>query len=191
MRQLLILLCLYLPVQGHCQLQAETLGGCKATLYNSETIFPASAKRSETHTRYTLNRPVLWAGIGAAFASGAAWGLHEKQMHHWGEFKERFPNASPRFWGPDSWRNKYVNQDPAQGRTAWDLGPVQVTKPVFFTDAKHPLATATIGFGFSAGICLGHELRQPRPWWHYALDAALIFGARSAGNYITFNALYH
>lgn len=184
MRSLLILLCLYLPVQGHCQLQAETWRA------HSVTLSPPTVAKNAT-VRYTLKRPILWAGIGAAFASGAAWGLHEKQMHHWGEFKERFPNASPRFWGPDSWRNKYVNQDPTQGRTAWDLGPVKVTKPVFFTDAKHPLATATIGFGFSAGICLGHELSQPRPWWHYALDAALIFGARSLGNYLAFNAIYN
>ena len=141
--------------------------------------------------RYTLNRPVLWVGIGSAFASGAAWGLHQKTAHHWNEFHARFPNANPKYWNPaESWKNKWVNGDPAQGRTAWDLGPVSVTKPVHLTDAAHPLASANIGFAFAGGICLGYELRNPRPWWHYGLDAVLVFGARSAGNYLTFNLLY-
>lgn len=138
--------------------------------------------------RYTINRPQLWVGMGSAFVSGAAWGLHEKSLNHPNEFFNTFPNASRRIWGPDSWRNKYVNGDPAQGRTKWDLGPVKITKPVHVTDAKHPLATISQAGLFSAGVCV--TIGERRPFLHYLADFALIGLARSAGNYLTFNALY-
>jgi len=172
MRTLLLLLCLYLPAHSHCQSSSVMLN-------NSNTILPTPAKR------YTLNRPQLWVGIGSAFASGAAWGLHEKTAHHWGAFQKRFPNANPLVWNPDeSWRAKYVNHDPEQGRVKW--GPV--AKPVQLTDAKHALATITQAGLLSAGVCV--TIGDRRQWWHYALDLTLVSAARSAGNFLTFNALY-
>lgn len=138
--------------------------------------------------RYTLNRPALWVGMGAAFTSGAAWGLHEKSTHHWHEFHARFPKVDPRIWGPDAWRNKYVNGDPALGRVKWDFGPVRVVKPVHFTDAAHPLATITQAGLLTAGVCI--TIGEQRPWWHYTADLLLVSLARSGGNYLTFNLLY-
>ena len=154
MRYLILLVALYLPAHAHCQ-------------------------------RYILNRPQLWVGCGAAFASGAAWGLHEKTAHHWGTFQKRFPNANPLVWNPDeSWRAKYVNHDPEQGRVKW--GPFN--KPVQLTDAKHALATITQAGMLSAGVCV--TIGEKRPWWHYALDLTIVSAARSSGNFLTFNALY-
>jgi len=185
MRSLLLILALYLPAQSNCQVKIDGSLSCKGLLDNcsefpnSSTIFPTSAKW------YTLNRPQLWAGCGAAFASGAAWGLHEKTAHHWNEFHATFPNANPLVWNPDeSWRAKYNNNDPEQGRVKW--GPFN--KPVQLTDAKHALATITQAGMLSAGMCV--TIGEKRPWWHYALDLTLVSLSRSAGNYLTFNALY-
>jgi hypothetical protein len=111
------------------------------------------------------------APLALSFVSGAAWGLHEKTAHHWPQFQARFPDANPRFWNPAvSWRNKYKNGEPEQGRNG---------VPIWATDAKHILATTNQTF-----------IGQKRKWWHYAADAGLSFMAYSLGNKLTFNWIY-
>lgn len=128
--------------------------------------------------KYNWKRAIAPASL--CFVSGAAWGLHEKTMHHYPAFETRFPGAKPRFWNPAvSWTNKYVD---------WPEDKTRRRIPVVFTDAKHLLASTTQVTAFAAGACI--TLGDKRPWWHYAIDVGISFGAYSAGNYITFNALY-
>jgi len=118
--------------------------------------------------------------LALSFAAGAAWGLHEKTAHHWPEFQARFPHANPGFWNPaESWRNKYRNGEPEQGRN---------NTPIWATDAKHLLATTNQTTIFAAGvtICWGEK----RKTWHYAADAGLSFLAYSLGNKLTFKWIY-
>lgn len=128
--------------------------------------------------RYNWRHAIAPASL--SLVSGGAWGLHEKTMHHWPQFQDRFPGANPKFWNPAvSWTNKYRN---------WPEDKTRRRVPVFFTDAKHLLASVSQVSAFSAGACI--TLGDKRPWWHYALDVGISFAAYSAGNYITFNALY-
>lgn len=118
--------------------------------------------------------------ISLPFVAGALWGLHETLLHHWPNFAAKHPNANPQWWNPaESWRNKYRNGDPEQGRIGW---PAQVT------DAKHLLVLGHNATLFGAGLSIG--LGQPRKWWRYALDAGAALVAYSAGNFLTYNILY-
>ena len=127
-------------------------------------------------------RPALRTGLKLAmpFVSGALWGLHETLLHHWPAFASKHPNANPKWWNPaESWRNKYRNSDPEQGRTGW---PAQVT------DAKHLLVLGHNATLFGAGVCIA--IGKRRRWWRYALDAGASLAAYSAGNLLTYNILY-
>jgi len=54
-------------------------------------------------------------------------------VHHYST--SIFKKLNPYFWdGEISWRNKYINGDPSQGRVKWFFGLV---KPVQITDAFH------------------------------------------------------
>lgn len=54
--------------------------------------------------------------------------------HHSLSIFKRFPGT---FFAEDSWKNKYINRDMAQGRIKWDLGLFKINKPVQLTDAWH------------------------------------------------------
>jgi hypothetical protein len=114
--------------------------------------------------------------IGLPFVAGALWALRETLQHHWGYFEMKHPNANAQWWNPAlSWKNKYRNRDPKEGRTGW---PVQVT------DAKHLLVMGHNAKLFCAGLVIG--LGNPRKWWRYAIDAGVSLLAYSAGNYLTY-----
>lgn len=120
------------------------------------------------------------AVFGLSFLSGAAWGAHEKTAHHWPEFKRRFPRANPGFWNPQlSWKNKYIGGDPANGRSR---------QPVFFTDAKHLLASTNQVTIFAAG-CTVFIGRKQKPW-QYAAQIGLSFAGYYLGNRLTFDWIY-
>jgi hypothetical protein len=122
-------------------------------------------------------KPVkLGLQIGLPFVAGALWALHETLQHHWGYFERKHPNANAQWWNPAlSWKNKYRNSDPNEGRTCW---PVQVT------DAKHLLVLGHNATLFGAGVSIG--LGKPRKWWRYAIDAGVSLLSYSAGNYLTY-----
>lgn len=133
----------------------------------------ASAQLSESSTtkapRYNWKHALVPAGL--MFAAGATWATHETVVHHNPQFFKVFPNASRRFWGPESWRNKYVDGVPEKGRNK---------TPVWFTDGKHLTASAHHTLLFAAGMTI--TLGEKRPVWHYALDVGISFAAYSAGN---------
>lgn len=118
-------------------------------------------------TPYNFKRAAV--ASAPAFVGGAAYGLHEATQHHYSDFQARFPKADPNFWNP----------------------AVSHEKPIYLAykfDAKHMLATTTqLALGATgATIAFGKK----RPWWHYALDAGISFGAYSLGNHITYKGIY-
>ena len=126
---------------------------------------------------YNWKRAILPASL--SFASGASWGLNQTLEHHNDRFFRVFPNASKRFWGPESWKNKYSDFDPSNGRNR---------VPIWFTDGKHLTATIAQTTIFGAGVTIG--IGQKRKWWHYVADAGISFAAYSAGNFLTYNLIF-
>lgn len=119
--------------------------------------------------------------IGLPFVAGGLWGLHETISHHWPAFERRHLGANAQWWNPaESWRNKYRNKDPDQGRTG---------VPVQFTDAKHLLVLAHNATLFGAGLCVALGGKRCN-WWRYVVDAAAAVVAYTAGNFLTYNILY-
>lgn len=114
-----------------------------------------------------------------AFVSGAAWGTHEVVENHNHRIFRMFPGANPRFWGPESWKNKYWGFNPENGRNK---------TPIYFTDADHLLASTTQVLAFSAGATI--MLGEDRPVVHYLIDAGLTFVAYTAGNVLTYNIIF-
>ena len=153
----------YLIVFWHlCSLSAQIQ--TSATCWGiDQSILP----KKPTKVKYNWKRAIAPASL--CFVSGATWGLHEATAHHWGSFHARFPNANPKFWNPAiSWETKEY------------LG--------YKFDAKHLLTSTTQITGFGAGIFIG--IGERRPFWHYALDVGISFGAYTLGNAITYDLLY-
>lgn len=145
---------------------------------NAQGAFsPRTLDIEPTREKYNWKRAILPASL--CFVAGAAWGTNQTLVHHNAEFFRVFPNANPRFWGPDSWRNKYTNFNPENGRTV---------VPVWFTDGQHLTASATQVLVFGAGVSIG--IGRPRKWWHYAADAGISFAAYSLGNCLTYNVIF-
>lgn len=138
---------------------------------------PRTLQTEPARDRYDWKHAILPASL--CFVSGAAWGANQTLQHHNAEFFRVFPGANPRFWGVDSWKNKYRNFDPAQGRNA---------VPIWFTDGQHLTATINQTTAFAAGFCIAFG--QPRKWWHYAADAGISFAAYSLGNVLAYNVIF-
>lgn len=115
----------------------------------------------------TWHRPA--AASACAFASGAAWGLHETISHHPNAFLAKFPNANQRFWIPAK---------------SWDRPTVMGYK----FDAKHMLASGTQVGAIGCGVFVG--IGEKRPFWRYAADLGMSFAAYSAGNFLTYNGFF-
>lgn len=127
---------------------------------------------------YRLRKSLILPAL-AGFGAGAAWGTHEVLEHRNSDFIAVFPGANLRFWGPDSWRNKYWGFNPENGRNK---------TPIYFTDADHLLASTTQVLAFSAGATI--MLGEDRPVIHYLIDACLTFAAYTAGNVLTYNIIF-
>ena len=135
---------------------------------------------TQVNTNFFRGYKVKIYPLTLSFISGASWGLHESTAHHWDKFHNRFPNAKPKFWNPEiSWKNKYID---------WPENQRRSLVPIFFTDAKHMLASTTQVSLFCAGITV--TIGKKRPWQHYAFDSILSFASYSIGNYITYDLIY-
>ena len=132
-----------------------------------------------TGQSYNWKHAILPAGL--SFVSGASSGLHETILHHYPQFKSKFPEANDQYWNPDiSWKNKYANGNNADGPKF----PGSTTVFVFTTDAYHFTNSIHRWTLFSAGLTIG--IGEKRPWWHYAIDTAVSFVSYSIG----FHAVY-
>jgi hypothetical protein len=78
-------------------------------------------------------------------------------------FFARFPKASKQFWWTRiSWKNKYKNGDPAQGKAF----PLSTTALVGFTDGWHLMNTFThvqVGAVFSLAV-FSKDYYKIKPW---------------------------
>lgn len=98
--------------------------------------------------------------------AGAADGLRDAVTYHNDRVLKGL-NVSPRFWGADSWRNKYKNGDPQQG----EKFPGSTSVFVFVTDAPHLLKFLDNFFtagAISFKIVQGNKKR----WYLYIAEAA-------------------
>ena len=143
------------------------LASCKA-------IKPATTER----LKYDYRRAIAPASL--AFVSGAAWGVNQTIAHHNARFFRAFPKSNERFWGVESWKNKYHQFDPAQGRN---------DTPIWFTDGRHLTASLNQTLIFGAGICI--PIGKKRPLWHYAADIGITSAAYTLGNAFTYNLVFH
>lgn len=97
------------------------------------------------------------------FIAGMADGLRDAVIFHNDRVLSKL-NVSERFWGPESWRNKYKNGDPAHGRRF----PGSRTWLVWTTDAPHLLKfTDNIFTSGAIAIKLGQRKRK---WYIYLAE---------------------
>jgi len=112
------------------------------------------------------------APIATMFLAGAANGLNQDLLFHYHEFESTFPNANPQFWDPElSWRNKYLNGDPAQG----ERFPGSSTIFAGFTDGYHS-TIMTRNLFITTSICLSPQTRGWKPFLTKTLVYSLSYG---------------
>ena len=138
---------------------------------------PRTLQTEPMREKYNWKHAILPASL--SFAAGAVWGTNQTLVHHNAAFFRVFPGASRKFWGADSWRNKYLGGKPEAGRN---------NMPIWFTDGQHLTASTTQVLLFGAGVTVA--IGEKRKWWHYVADAGISFAAYSAGNYLTYNLIF-
>ena len=134
-----------------------------------------SAKQEANYYEYEPTK-IQWrkeiAPITAMFLAGAVNGVNQDLLFHYNEFESTFPNANPQFWDPDiSWRNKYLNGDPAQGERY--LGSSTIFAG--FTDGYHSTILARNLF-ITTSICLSPQTRGWKPFLTKTLIYSLSYG---------------
>jgi hypothetical protein len=134
-----------------------------------------SAKQEAIYYEYEPTT-IQWrkeiAPIVSMFLAGAANGVNQDLLFHYHEFESTFPNANPQYWNPDiSWRNKYLNGDPAQGEKF--LGSSTIFSG--FTDGYHSTILARNLF-ITTSICLSPQTRGWKPFLTKTLVYSLSYG---------------
>ncbi len=132
---------------------------------------------------YTLERALV-KGTGV-FLSGALDGVSETLIWHYPQFQAAHPGANPGYWNPYvSWRNKYRNGDPAQGRAY--IG--STTWLAWTTDGYHLTRTGSRAFLF--GSITISVFEKKRKWWTYPAEFVAGGIVRSAGFHAAYSGLY-
>ncbi|PBQ33403.1 hypothetical protein CNR22_16995 [Sphingobacteriaceae bacterium] len=146
------------------------------------------------HTQAQLKLKQYWLAGSVLFASGLMDGTIESINYHYEDgFKLRFPKARDHFWNPAvSWKNKYKNQDPAQGPKF--KGSTNVF--VFTTDAYHLLrATSRTLNGFTLAFYINQSAREKQlsnkqRWLRIGRDFLVLTAIRTAGFHLTYSVLF-
>ena len=146
----------------------------------------------KTNAQLKLKQYIL-AG-SCMLASGMIDGTIESMTWHYEDgFKKRFPKVSDHFWNPaTSWKNKYKNNDPAQGPKFF--GSTNLF--VFTTDAYHMLrATSRTINGFTLAYYMNasyHEkqLSKKKKWLRIGADFLILTAIRTAGFQLTYSLLF-
>jgi hypothetical protein len=125
--------------------------------------------------------------------SGLLDGTIESINYHYEDgFKLRCPKANDQFWNPAvSWKNKYKNNDPAQGPKF--VGSKNIF--AFTTDAYHLLRTTNRTLD---GITIAYYANETCPefkskkvkWKHIARDFIILTAIRTAGFHLTYSFLF-
>lgn len=119
------------------------------------------------------------------FFGGAFDGISETQAFHNERIFKRFPNASKRFWGKNSWANKYKNGDPSQG----EKFPFSSTVLVSFTDGYHLMRFGKSA-SFGAALTIRLSDNKKRNWKDFLAELLGTFIAKSAGFHLTYSYLF-
>lgn len=114
------------------------------------------------------------APAALVFAAGMFEGAMDHLQFHY--------DGNSQFWQPDiSWRNKYRNGDPAQGKT------FRGKYLVFTTDGWHLMK-----FGRNATLFTGLVLRigeKPKRWWVYGVEILSYWAINRIGFNVTYKLL--
>lgn len=116
-----------------------------------------------------------------AFVAGASHGTAQVLQHHNSRFFAVFPNANERFFGPQSWRNKYYGFDPQNRRNRI---------PIWLTDGPHLFNSVTQVSAFSSGLLLYKQNPLRRNWKNFTFRLGISFLSYTAGNYLTYNIIF-
>ena len=88
----------------------------------------------------TTTIKILLSVLFLSLAALSNAGMDSIQHHYKTSFAN---NLDEQFWNPEiSWKNKYINHDPTQGRIMW----LFLKKPVIFTDGWHLIKAFMILF---------------------------------------------
>ena len=147
---------------------------------------------AQTHAQLKLKQ--YWLAGSVMFVSGMIDGTIESINYHYEDgFKLRCPKANDHFWNPAiSWKNKYKNNDPAQGPKF--AGSTNVF--VFTTDAYHLLrATSRTLNGLTLAFyinqsCHEKQLSNKKKWLRIGRDFLILTAIRTAGFHLTYSALF-
>ena len=144
----------------------------KVDYYSPIFGYVEGGKKSEVYRFY---------GISALqILSGSLRCSKEINDHNNDYFIARFPNANKRFWGEDSWKNKYKNGDKNQGERF--KGSTTIFVP--FTDGWHLLGMAErVTFSYSFYLGIKSQNDKYVKWYHYIARFAWF----TASNYIGYN----
>jgi hypothetical protein len=116
------------------------------------------------------------------FVSGASYGISETLVFRYNRFQAMHPGARPGYWNPQqSWRNKYKNEDPAQGPAFFG----STTFLAWTTDGYHAFSTLSRVTG-AAGLTIPLWKGEGKKLRHYAAEVAgkgLIWSAGFHGAY--------
>jgi hypothetical protein len=131
----------------------------------------------------------LWT-TGAMLFSGAARGFHDAAVYHFDAFNAVTPTGKNRnFFDPRvSWKNKYKNGDPDQGRKF--IG--STTFLVMFTDFDH-LGNAMARIPFYASFTLSARQWQRGPhlsWKTAAVRSLWYFSLNALAFHIVYDKVY-
>ena len=138
------------------------------------------ASHSQDSLKYKFKLKEHIAPVALVFMAGCADGLRDATIYHNDRVLDKL-NANEKFWGSQSWRNKYKNFDPAQGRRF----PGSTTWLVFVTDAPHALKFADNLF--TSGAIAIKFTQKKKKFIYYVLEGIGYWVV----NRIGFSAVYY
>ena len=123
-----------------------------------------------------------WPSLSCMTLAGACDGFNEVIKFDYQSFEKTFPDARNQFWNPSvSWRNKWKNGNPDEGRKF----PGSTTIFVWTTDGYH--LTRTLTKAFVCGAVTVKICGDKQKWWMYGID----FISHSVAYSIGFNVVLH
>lgn len=134
-------------------------------------LLPILSFSQNLQPKYNWKKTIISSSL--SFVSGASWGLHETLQHHNDRFFQIFPNASKKYFGKDSWKNKYHDK--------WFI-PTQIS------DGLHLSATIHHTTLFSSGIVIG--LGKKRPIKYYLIDIGINLISYTLGNMLVYDVMF-
>lgn len=154
-------------------------------LIKNDLTINLDIKKKSKVRQYLKNN---WPQMTLLFVSGACDGQVEAISHHYGAFKEKFPNANDQFWNPDiSWENKWKNGNKEEGEAFFGSSTIFVAG----TDAYHAFRMVhKTTFIAAVTIEIGGKNRKKKKFKHYVRDFFVYSACYTAGFYTTYDLMY-